>query len=83
MLKPERAWLLSTNFLNCSKVIFWNPSAAALYDWAGVANFFDNIRPICWMAETFQSKVLAWTKLPPKERRKLSVEGVPRWPLEE
>ena len=83
MLKPAKAWLLSMNFLNYSKVIFGSLSDAASKLSLIEPYFLERTRPICWMADTFQSKVDAEAKEPPNVFLKRSVEGVPLCPLAE
>lgn len=80
MLNPERHWLASTNFLNWSKVILPMCSEATSKLCLTVVNFFEIIRPICWIAETFQSKVLALFRPPPSDLVKVPADFRVLWP---
>jgi hypothetical protein len=76
MLKPLKVLVFSTNFLNCSKVTFYSSSEASSKLSLSDPYFFERIRPICWIADSFQSKVLVCPKLPPKDLLNLSDEAV-------
>jgi len=76
MLKPFRAWCFSTNLLNWSKVTFWELSEASSKLSLTDGYFFEIVRPIDWIAESFQSKVLVRPKPPPREDLKRSEDAV-------
>ena len=66
MLNQARARFSSTNYLKRSKVTVLMRSEAISKLSRTLPNFFDMTRPICWIAESFQSNVLVLAKPPPR-----------------
>ena len=64
------------NLLNNSNVTFCILSEASSKLCLREGYLLERIRPICWIAESFQSNVLVDPKLPPKDLLKLSDEAV-------
>lgn len=83
MLKPVSALLSSINFLNCSNEIFYKCSDAISKLSFKDEKFFERIRPICWIADSFQSNVLVWANPPPKDFVKLTEDMVAFPPVKE